>query len=95
MITTRCKFYVTAVKVNSNGPGVVNDKPIACTVYLNAVYSSDINNENHAFHKATPNGSMEFSVWHDNGKVDIESFMERFKPGKMFYIDLVEAPKPD
>lgn len=91
MVTTRCKFFVSGVKTTSS-PGVETDNPTGATIYLSAVYSSDINNENHLFHKATPSGSMDFTVYDQNG---IGPLLEIFKPGRMFYLDLTEAPKPE
>lgn len=88
MANTRCKFYVTSVRHHETNRET--GLPNSITIYLNAVFSQDVNNENNRFWKATPNGQMEFTI-SAYGGVDIAHALETFKPGKKFYIDLTEV----
>jgi len=72
-MTTRCKFKCTSVAHMEYGAKVT----------LSAVHGSDINNEDHAFQKATPSGELTMSLSHNP---------EFFTPGKCYYLDITEVP---
>ncbi len=70
MNKARCKFTATAVQDG--------------TVELTTQYDSALSNEDAAFSKATPWGSMKFGL--DNPALD--GF---FVPGKAYYVDITPA----
>jgi hypothetical protein len=71
---TRAKFLCQEVKrTATNGH-----------VKLTAVHDSAINNEDNAFNKATPNGTLEMVLY----PVEKADF---FTPGKAYYLDITEV----
>lgn len=74
MQTTRCKFVCSEVRrTATNG-----------FVTLEARYDERLNNDDHAFSVATPNGKLEMSLY-PVAKADF------FTPGKAYYLDIVEV----
>lgn len=57
------------------------------TVKLVAVYGGSTNAEDNTFATASPSGSLKLVI-------DNPSAQGFFKPGKKYYIDIVEAPEP-
>lgn len=53
-------------------------------VFLDARYDSKLP-EDQRFAEATPNGKIEMTV-------TVPAVIEAFQPGKVFYVDFVEAP---
>lgn len=73
----RAKFVVTQV--------TFFETPNYASIELSPRYSKSIP-EDQRFAEATPNGKLQLSV--SNPKV-----IEELKPGKVFYIDIHEAPE--
>ena len=81
--TTRCKFHCTSIETTEYGGVWVN---------LNAVYPQEHDGfkhspEDHAFFSATPQGTLKMFITNPGGA-------ELFQPGRDFYLDIQEAPKP-
>lgn len=72
----RAKFTVTQI-THYEAPGCIH-------VELSPRYSKQIP-EDKCFAKYTPNGKLMLDVTNP-------AVIEQFKPGKVFYIDLTEAP---
>lgn len=75
-MAVRAKFQVQSITTYAWGP--------AATVELAPQYDNSIP-EDRRFSKATPSGK--FTMLIDN-----PAALEQLKPGKLFYIDLTEAP---
>lgn len=82
-LSSRSKLIVTA-----DGKSNWESYPIElCTIILSPVYSSDPNNENHAFWEATPSGKIELGV------VNAEAVKD-FDLGNEYYIDFTPVVTP-
>lgn len=78
---TRCKFYVTSVNETAGVGGSIWKR-----VSLNAGYSQNPGTETNSFWKATPNGTLSFSMPSDEAG--------GFAPGTWWYIDVIPLAVP-
>jgi len=75
-VRTRAKFICSGKQDNVGG---------GATIFLNTVYSEEIQSEDGRFTKATPWGELRMNV--DNPDAAVQ-----FEPGKSYYVDFTPAP---
>lgn len=73
MKTTRCKFICTEIRRYQFNDAVV----------LKAEYDPSVNNEDHQFMRATPNGTLEMTLSKDGANF--------FTLGNRYYLDISEV----